>query len=56
MDNIFILLDHYCLVYVNDILIFSKTIEQHKDDIQAITQRWIDHSIILRKNKYIYAE
>ena len=27
MDNIFKNLNHYCLVYIDDILIFSKTIE-----------------------------
>jgi len=32
------------------------TIEQHKDDVLAVTQRCIDHGIILSKNKCIYAE
>jgi len=56
MDNIFNDLNHCCLVYIDDILIFSKTIEQHKNDVLAITQRCIDHSIILEKNKCIGAE
>ena len=47
MDNIFKDLNHCCLVYIDDILIFSKTIEQHKDDVLAIIQRCIDHGIIL---------
>ena len=56
MDNIFKDLNHYCLVYIDDILIFSKTIEQYKDNVLAVTQRCINHSIILGKNKCIYAE
>ena len=44
------------MVYIDDILVFSKTIEQHKDDVLAVTQRCIDHGIILGKNKCIYAE
>jgi len=36
-------------------LSFSKTIEQRKDDVLAITQKCIDHRIILDKNKCIYA-
>jgi len=32
-NNIFKDLNHCCLVYINDIIVFSKTIEQHKDDI-----------------------
>ena len=56
MDNIFKDLNHCCLVYIDDILVFSKTIEQHKDDVLAVTQRCIDHGIILGKNKWIYAE
>jgi len=56
MDNIFKDLNHCCLVYIDDILVFSKTIEQHKDNVLAVTQRCIDHGIILGKNKCIYAE
>ena len=44
------------MVYIDDILVFSKTIEQHKDDALAVTQRCIDHGIILGKSKCIYAE
>ena len=56
MGNIFNDLNQYCLVYIDDIFIFSKTIEQHKDDILAITQQCISHGIVLDKNKCIYAE
>jgi len=56
MDNIFKDLNHCCLVYIDDILVFSKTIEQHKDDPLAFKQRCIDHGIILGKNKCIYVE
>ena len=44
------------MIYIDDILVFSKTIEQHKDDVLAVTQRCIDYGIILGKNKCIYAE
>jgi len=37
MDNIFKDLHHCCLVYIDEILAFFKTIEQHKDDILVIT-------------------
>jgi len=56
MDNIFKNLNHCYLVYIDDILVFFKAIEQHKDDVMAITQTCIDHGIILGKNKCIYAE
>jgi len=56
MDNIFKDLNHYCLVYIDDILIFSKTVEQHKGDALAVTQSCIDHGIIFGKNKCIYPE
>ena len=52
MDNIFKDLNHCYLVYINDILVFSKTI-QH---ILAITQKCIDHGIILDKNKCNYTK
>ena len=56
MDNIFKDLNHCYLVYIDDILIFSKTIEQHKDDVLVVTRRCIQHGIILGKNKCIYVE
>ena len=56
MDNIFKELNHCCLVYIDDILVFSKTIEQHKGDVLAVTQRCIDHDTIFDKNKRIYDE
>ena len=56
MDSIFKDLNHYCLVYIDDILVFSKTIEQHKDNVLPVTQRCIDHSINLGKNRRIYTE
>ena len=56
MDTIFKDLNHCCLVYIDDLLVFSKINEQHKDDVLAVTQRCIDHGIILGKNKCIYAE
>jgi len=56
MDNIFKDFNHYCLIYINDMLVFSKTIEQHKVDVLVVTQRCIDRDIVLGKNKCIYAE
>ena len=37
MNNIFKGLNHCCLVYIDYILIFSKTIEQQKDDALVVT-------------------
>ena len=56
MDSIFKDLNNCCLVYIDDIFIFSKTIEEHKNDVLAVTQRCIDHGIILEKPKCIDAK
>ena len=56
MNNIFKDINDCCLVYIDDILVFSKTIEQHKNDVLAATQRCIDHGITFAKNKCIYVE
>ena len=55
MDNVQDL-NHYCIEYINDMLVLSKTIEEHRFDVLAVTQRCIDHGIILAKNQCIYAE
>jgi len=56
MDNIFKDLNHRCLVYIDDIVVFFKIIGQHKKHVLAVTQRCIDYHIILDKNKCLYAE
>ena len=56
MDNIFRELNHCCLVYIDDILIFSKSLEQHKNDLKAVTQKCINHGIILGKDKCVFAK
>lgn len=42
MDNILKDLNHHCLVEIDDILIFSETIEQFKVDVVPVTQRCVD--------------
>jgi len=37
-DNILKDLNYCCLVYTDDVLVFSKTIEQPKDDVLATMQ------------------
>ena len=49
LDNIFEDRNNCCLIYIDDILVFFKIIEQHKDDVLAVTQRCIDHEIIVGK-------
>jgi hypothetical protein len=56
MDNIFKSLSNICLVYRDDILIFSKTIEQHKIDIKPVTNKCIEHEIVLGETKCAYAQ
>jgi len=55
MVNIFKDLNYCCLVYIGDILVFFETIKRHENDVLAVTQRCIDHGVILGKNKCIYA-
>ena len=39
MDNIFKDLNHCCLVYIDDILVFFEIMQQHKDDVLTFTQK-----------------
>jgi len=43
-------------IYIDDILLLSKIIEQYKDDVLAVIHRCINNVIIIDKNKCIYAE
>jgi len=37
LDDIFTNINHCCIIYVDDVCIILKTIEQHKNDALAIT-------------------
>jgi len=54
MDNIIKDLNHCYLVYIDDTLVVFKIIEQHKDDVLAVTQRCIDHvSYLVKTNAFM---
>jgi hypothetical protein len=45
-------LDKYYIVYLNDILIFIKTLEEYMKIVYKILQILIDISILLKPSKY----
>ena len=45
------LLDHKVLVYLDDILIFSESPEQHTADVRQVMQRLLDHNLYCAPNK-----
>ncbi len=51
MDKCFEPYREFCIVYVDDILIFSKTFEDHEGHINKVITSCIDHGIILSKKK-----
>ena len=51
MDNIFRKHREYSMVYVDDILVFSKTKEQHWNHLKIIAKEFIDHGLVLSEKK-----
>jgi hypothetical protein len=45
-------LDNYCIAYLDDILIFTETLEEHIKIVQEILQILIDAGILLKPSKY----
>ena len=45
-----------CLVYIDDILIFSKTFEQHLKDVDDVLSRIIDAGLKLKPSKCTFAD
>jgi hypothetical protein len=44
-----------CLVYIDDILIYSATNEQHLADLEAVLDRIIDANLLIKPSKCKFA-
>ena len=42
---------HNCLVYLDDIIIFSVTFEQHQKDLESVFKRLKEHNLSLKTDK-----
>ncbi|ACL36982.1 putative enzymatic polyprotein [Rudbeckia flower distortion virus] len=51
MDNSFKEYSAFCAVYVDDILVFSKTLDEHYDHLETVLRKCIETGIILSKKK-----
>ena len=51
MDNVFKPIKEFCIVYVDDILIFSKDLTTHKEHLKAFSSLCKEHGIILSEKK-----
>ena len=55
MNDIFRdLLDVYCVIYIDDILIYSETLEDHKVHVRTILQRLKDNNLYSKIEKCIF--
>ena len=51
MDNIFKDLKKFVVVYIDDILVFSKDYDTHLGHLQLVFKKFIDHGLIVSKKK-----
>ena len=51
MDTIFKDLKDCCVVYINNILIFSETREEHKKHLKFLCEKFQKHGIVLLPKK-----
>jgi hypothetical protein len=49
------LLDRFVVVYLNDILIYSKNLKDYKDYVQQILERLYKHKLYIKLNKYKFS-
>ncbi|KAK0597685.1 hypothetical protein LWI29_027609 [Acer saccharum] len=50
-DNILGEFSDFCMVYIDDILIFSKTQEDHLEHLKVVAQKLKDNGVVLSKKK-----
>ena len=51
MDSIFKDIKDFCVVYIDNVLIFSKNREEHKKHLQILCSKFQEHGIILSPKK-----
>ena len=51
MDEIFKELKKFCIVYIDDILVFSKRRKEHKHHLKIVCDKFIENGIILSPKK-----
>ncbi|KAJ0034725.1 hypothetical protein Pint_25885 [Pistacia integerrima] len=51
MDSVFGDLSNFCIVYVDDVLVFSKTKEEHVNHLRLVSKRFFDNGMILSEKK-----
>src|SRR5213080_5077054 len=52
MNNVFMeYLDKFVVVFINDILIFSKTEEEHEEHLRMVLQKLRDHQLYAKLSK-----
>ena len=44
-------LDHFAMVFIDDILVYSKTREEHTDHLRIVLQTLRDHQLFGKKEK-----
>ncbi|MDD0193436.1 reverse transcriptase domain-containing protein, partial [Shigella flexneri] len=54
MDNIFKHVAEFCVVYIDDILVFSKNREEHMKHLHEVTKLIVQHGIILGEKKIFF--
>ena len=52
MDEVLEGLD-YCFVYVDDVLIGSKSLEEHEQHLREVLSRMAEHSVVLNREKCV---
>ena len=56
INNIFGEYKRFVLVYVDDILVFSKDIKEHLGHLQTVFRLFVDNGIIISKKKMEFAK
>jgi hypothetical protein len=52
MNSVFMLeLDKFAVVFIDDILVYSKSTEDHKEHLRVVLQRLWDHQLYAKFNK-----
>lgn len=53
MDDIFLKHKRFVITYIDDILGFSKSKQEHRGHLQIVISEFINHGIIIRKKKMV---
>lgn len=56
MDHVLANCAQFCSVYIDDIIFYSRTLDEHFEHLEQVAKTLKDHGIVLSKKKAVFCK